>query len=982
MENETVKFDNETPMVMEAAKVRSVMGIDSETGLVGNVAFDLLVNEAGKNIAEAVKVSGDVLPTLGDANKRYSFTTGSAGRTLTHGATSLVFGANKQCSAFWDGVLKVWLKEDEVELPTVPVKNEYGQSEVDASSQKLVTLLKEDFDSKIKLITNDEYLYAIEDENKVLLWGKRRDGTTYDCDLSTYEYTDSQILAVRAIITDLTSTVNTINVNYLPKSAVKNEVGTSTTDPIAQKIFSDLKASFDAKFSIVENEEFLYAIQGKNGTLLWGKRRDGSTYDCDNTDTLRIDSIEASVPLQTIKLISNQEFAYAILGPNDIVLWGKRRDGTTYDPDDSLTLIIKSLENSASQLAITLVSSPEFAYAILGPDKTILWGKRRDGSTYDSDSSIKDELNLLDSRVLVLESSFSIVSNPEYLMAFCDKDKKLIGGINRVGQLQFFEANINTIITSKLTFEGNGLTDLENDLKNDGFLRAVSDWSDSSSIRLPISRVACKINIVIPVLPVTKTNNYKGYIEYYDYEGNYFRKNIVLNAQGNSSMLYDKKNFTIDLDDGSKIKFGNWVEQDSWHLKAHYTDAFKSNNNAAYDMFEALANARPYASSRVWDSVLQSSQTSTAGTGIFKKDYDTGARGFPDGFPCAMYNNGEFYGIYMWNLKKHRDNYKMDRGNINHIHLDGDIGAVEMFDGSIDWTKFEIRNPSPRLSKEGWKLETTTGAEYNPDAPTEIASTGNSGIVKASIQRLADTVNAIKANPTKATFEQYFDNIWMFSDYLITANVVGNGDAFLKNGQYVSYDGLKFSITPYDWDGGLGVDHLGNFCNNVPNSLLGVTTETPMKYFYQIYKSDIKDRYNELSTKGFLTLDNIFSFYKNRIEWIGYENFDKENKKWANMPSYRSPNINPQWRLKANTIVTAAINYNPLTTYTTGQEVVYGIDNERYVFIANENVTGVAPISSFYPLYPKALGFYNSEQRIYKWLSARIAITTTLFNTI
>lgn len=123
MENETVKFDNETPMVMEAAKVRSVMGIDSETGLVGNVAFDLFVNEAGKRVGDAVKIVGDVLPTLGDANKRYSFTTGSAGRTLTwtNPVNSQVvpfsFGANKQCSAFWDGVTKVWTKEDEVELP-------------------------------------------------------------------------------------------------------------------------------------------------------------------------------------------------------------------------------------------------------------------------------------------------------------------------------------------------------------------------------------------------------------------------------------------------------------------------------------------------------------------------------------------------------------------------------------------------------------------------------------------------------------------------------------------------------------------------------------------------------------------------------------------------------------------------------------------------------------------------------------------------
>lgn len=87
-----------------------------------------LAEEAGKNVADAVKVTGDVLPTLGDANKRYSFTTGSEGRTLTHGATSLVYGANKQCSAFWDGTAKTWAKEDEVELPKVEISKSLDET--------------------------------------------------------------------------------------------------------------------------------------------------------------------------------------------------------------------------------------------------------------------------------------------------------------------------------------------------------------------------------------------------------------------------------------------------------------------------------------------------------------------------------------------------------------------------------------------------------------------------------------------------------------------------------------------------------------------------------------------------------------------------------------------------------------------------------------------------------------------------------------
>lgn len=73
-------------------------------------------------------------------------------------------------------------------------------------------------------------------------------------------------------------------------------------------------------------------------------------------------------------------------------------------------------------------------------------------------------------------------------------------------------------------------------------------------------------------------------LEFYDMNGNYFKKNIVLDGQGNSSMNFEKKNASIDLFDTSvynnkgvlgegdtlKIKFGDWVAFDSFHLKAFY----------------------------------------------------------------------------------------------------------------------------------------------------------------------------------------------------------------------------------------------------------------------------------------------------------------------------------------------------------------------------------------------------------------------------
>jgi len=824
------------------------------------------------------------------------------------------------------------------------------------------------FNGAITITSNKEFLYAIVDSNNVILWGKRRDGSTYDCDLSTLQYTDSEIAKLKSAMNALIAENKD---RIISLEATREE-------------YRQFKDSIDAKLRVISNEEYLYAIVDKDDRLLWGKRKDGTTYDCDNRVDKNLASLNAAVAITNIKTVTNEEYIYAIVTSDNVLLWGKRRDGSTYDSD---SLISRELELAKTRLnllesRISVISNDEFLYAIVDKNNVLIWGKRKDGTTYDFDTKIPSEVVKLTERLNFYDSKISVVSNPEYLWAIVDSDNRFIEGISREGYKHIIKANIGELVVNNLNLSSDALTELQKDLKDAGFKSGTGDWSESSSFRIPIPRVPAKINLVTPSLPTTKTSNIKGYIEYYDFEGNFFKKAIVLNAQGDSSMEYDKKNFSVDLDDGSKIKFGDWVEQDSWHMKAHYTDAFKSNNNAAYDMFEALARKfRPYQASRVWDYVLKQGQTISGGVGRFKEDFDTGARGFPDGFPTAVYYNGAFYGIYMFNLKKHRDNYKMDRGNEKHIHIDGDLGFSEIFNGTVNWTKFEIRNPSPRQNKEGWILETTAGGEYNGDAPTEIANTGKSGLVKASIQRLADSVLALQASPTKEVFESYFTNLWMFADYLILANIVANGDAFRKNWQWVTYDGgNKWAIAPYDWDGGIGVDHLGNVPGAVSSSHLGITAETPMKYFWQLYSNDVKLRYKELKDAGFLKVYNVFAFYKNRVDWIGVENFDKENKKWVNMPSYRATNVNSKWVPKDYTVVTSPINYDDSTTYAIGSEVVYGIGAERYIFVAKEVVTGVPPISTFYASYPRTLGFYNSLTRVYKWLEERINVTNNIYS--
>lgn len=300
--------------------------------------------------------------------------------------------------------------------------------------------------------------------------------------------------------------------------------------------------------------------------------------------------------------------------------------------------------------------------------------------------------------------------------------------------------------TSSLQLTPKGMSDFQQTLKDSGFNPGgTGDWSDAKSIEIPIPRCAIA-NITNDngdaTWPTFKGVNLKYYLEFWDMQGNHFKKEIIFNAQGNSSMAFIKKNGAADFcnnngwddDDTFSIKFGDWVAQDSFHFKAYYTDYIKGSCVVAYQISEAVYKTRGVYADVPWKKALIdfSKIGSTTPAGLSKdgiKDVslqiDNGARCMPDGFPCIFYLNGEFYGIYSWQIKKHRDNYHFDKANPGHIQLDGTLYTSYLWEGSIDWTQFEVRNPKNLV------YATAHGGSYKYDADVaqdEIAgnSDGNS----------------------------------------------------------------------------------------------------------------------------------------------------------------------------------------------------------------------------------------------------------------
>lgn len=584
-------------------------------------------------------------------------------------------------------------------------------------------------------------------------------------------------------------------------------------------------------------------------------------------------------------------------------------------------------------------------------------------------------------------------------------------------------------IINHLNLTGTGMTEFQQALKNSGFKpESQGDWSENVSLEIPMPRCAI-VNITNDsndaVWPTSKTANYHYYLQFWDMQGNYFKKPVIYNAQGNSSMGMPKKNAGFDIFadtwDGESftLKIGNWVPQDSFHLKAYYADYFVGVCPIGYKLFDQIQAIRDVFTNRDWKkALLPSKETIGTNCNAFKGEddkysLDNDARCYPDGFPCITYLNGEFYGVYSWQLKKHRDNYQMSKKKPKHIHLDGAVSknAVFLANGIINWDLVsgregedgvEFRNPKPKKKKDGWGLLCIDGTTYDGDnnmnelmgedtrkaksiyvwsvpsefsgctititidgtdftvnvpsdatrqsvaqqiASVDFSSKGYTCYVVNSARVLfvdenenpqwhdlavsvagqtrvsvtaynnysidydANNESHVKSNQVKQIFialstriaelremenpteqgatpateseirakiAEYFD-IQSFIDYLIFGDITANYDGFIKNWQWITYDGKKWFVEPYDLDGIFGwsgwgpVGTIGRYGNS---------KDIPTGWIIQYYQVELNARYKELRDKGILSTSNIIKLFKEWIAAIGTDNFQRNHDKW------------------------------------------------------------------------------------------------------
>ena len=907
------------------------------------------------------------------------------------------------------------------------ISQEFGDSKDKVVSQ---------FALPFREIESPEFIKVIVDAEDHFLFGIQLDGSI--------EWGKGIPAPIRAKLQEIINQCQQDKTDILGSiNAAKEELSASITALQEGKVDKEegkslIEDEVKEYFRVIENEEFIKAIVDSDDKVLFGfYRATGKPY----------------YPLNEMYHVEqNEEFFALWKDASNHVLLGIRRDGQIIGEIhavNALKKVISQLQSDFTSLqkkvgtidtnlkelldVFSLQENPEYLAVEKDADGKVLSATYNDGSHYIHNA--KSE---------TIPEEFEHIEDPEGRTEITtDADRKVMSYRDSSGKKHEYAMEVTNLDVSNINLQGNSVNNIQDALKANGFdVKTPIDWSESSFIQIPEPRFAI-INVSnIDSMPTTKTQNKKAFLEFWDMQGNYFKKHAILNAQGNSSLNFIKKNVAIDFcddewigDDTPKVKIGNWVPQDSFHMKAYYTDFFRGVGAVSYKLYDQIVRTRGNMYDRPWKKALLDmskigTTTKSLGNphvGDYELLTDTGARCFPDGFPVAVYFKGEFYGIFSFQLKKHRDNYHLDKSTAENVHLDGTIDYNILWNGKIVWgtgdNGFEVRNPKNLYAIGGNKYDadikqeeiageeevnTWIAAGQLPDG-TAISSKIKKNLqrtakVKKYIQDFANTINIIKAAAStyetssktdedlksfKAVFEKYYD-VENLIDYIIVSDLLKNSDGFSKNWQWFTYDGIKWWVSLYDCDVSFGAHFQGNQTTNVLSSHLNGSINMPNGYIVKYYTTELNARYKYLADLGIASADNIFRLLQDWCMRIGTDFFKEEYKKWSDSPCIADSIVRSEyWESvlddNGNPQTDTSETFDAAHAYNVGDVVSFGL-NEQMGYFKYKCIKATSALSVNTPhtvsAYSPISKFKHCDNiyRVQKWIEQNTANMDKVYN--
>jgi len=314
-----------------------------------------------------------------------------------------------------------------------------------------------------------------------------------------------------------------------------------------------------------------------------------------------------------------------------------------------------------------------------------------------------------------------------------------------------------------------------------------------------------------------------------------------IKLQGTSSLLYNKKNYTVNFYTDStysnklKMDFG-WGPQNKYCLKANWIDK---------------THARNVVTAKI---VTQMQEKYNLFNGA-------PANAAIDGFPIEVYANNKFHGLYTLNIPKDEWMFAMDSNNPDNIVVGGE-----------DWSDTTRFKAMPNFKM--WEVEVGEENEH-------------------TLSRLNDLFGFVLYS-SDDKFKNEFGNHLSLSatlNYYIMTDFAYLLDNMGKNMLLATYDGKKWYPCLYDLDTAWGTDTTGYGLLAYEQYLIGFDDNRLFERLEENFPHELAERYFELR-EDVLTKNNVmlrFNEFKNLIPPASYA---RELLKWGpKLPGYEISQI-------------------------------------------------------------------------------------------
>ncbi|MDD5979971.1 MAG: CotH kinase family protein [bacterium] len=313
-----------------------------------------------------------------------------------------------------------------------------------------------------------------------------------------------------------------------------------------------------------------------------------------------------------------------------------------------------------------------------------------------------------------------------------------------------------------------------------------------------------------------------------------FKSYAKIKIQGTSSLSYAKKNYTIklyndkNLEEKKKIDVG-WGEQNKYCLKANWIDKTHARNIVTAELAAEIQKK-------------------------YNLFMDTPHNGTIDGYPVEIYINGDFLGLYTWNIPKDAWMWNMDEENENHI-----VFSNEMYEKTNLFEEEATYGP--------WKTEVGIENEENLQKLNRLIKF----VIESSDEEFRKNIN------------EYL-NLDSTLNYFIMLYYANLGDNTAKNMMLVTYDGKIWYPSLYDLDTSWGTNSDGITLLK-EDSYKTITNVKLWKRIEENFPNELYERYLELR-KDILTKENVMNNFNNFKDSIPVSSFEKEQEKWKHIPGF------------------------------------------------------------------------------------------------